>query len=277
MNQAPAHLEPRHSEAWRSDAGRAALWTAGVALLAVLCFFAYRFTQLRWYYAEVTLEGWTASPARPGHGVSADPRAQFLQIIRKAEILYSVIDALDLTHVYARQGVPVTKQEAHNILLDCLQIEGPSPVTGIARIGVFDHNPATAALYANTVASSYLKKREEDQRENLRRSLAQYSDEVELQKRRVPAASEEMKRIRERDQVVDPNPELAGAVVSGPVTGAYLAAKTEYHQTKLILENAEAALGAAQREKRVEPVVRIRKAASPPDQPISWWRGDPRE
>ena len=86
--------------------------------------------------------------------------------------------------------------------------------TGLIEIGVYSIDNQEAANIANSIAVEYKERRLADLSENLKKALSQLGDELEKQRKRVEEAAVEMAQIRERDNIVDPDPESANAVIS---------------------------------------------------------------
>ncbi len=136
------------------------------------------------------------------------------QTLRKSEILYPVIDQLELVKYYSGDGPPLPKQTVLRLLNADLVLQEVRN-TSFIEIGVYNTDPQTAANIANTIAVVYQNKRLEDQQGNVDRSLSQFRDEVEKQRKVVEDAAVMAAKIRQEDGIVDPDIENPTALISG--------------------------------------------------------------
>lgn len=135
------------------------------------------------------------------------------QTLRKAEILYPVIEQLELIKYYSGDGPMLPKQKVLQMLNNDLVLQEVRN-TSFIEIGVYNKSPQTAANIANTIAVVYQNKRLEDQQSNVDRSLQQFRDEVEKQRKVVEEAMINAANIRERDSIVDPDIDNPTALIS---------------------------------------------------------------
>src|SRR5690606_23381283 len=85
------------------------------------------------------------------------------QILMSKEVLYPVIDSLDLTEKWARDGRPLPKEQAYFLLLRKMKESREIRNTDMIEVLVYSTKPQEAADIANTVAQSYQDKRRQDQ------------------------------------------------------------------------------------------------------------------
>jgi polysaccharide biosynthesis transport protein len=133
-----------------------------------------------------------------------DPRfltTQF-EIIQRKEILYPVIDSLNLMQkwgmsskeqAYFRLRRMVTMREIRN--------------TELIQIMVMSTDNREAMEVANRIAEEYQRKRISDSQEWISKSLVQLEDEVEKQRTKVDDFRAEMERIRIESGIQDLNPD----------------------------------------------------------------------
>jgi capsular exopolysaccharide synthesis family protein len=137
------------------------------------------------------------------------------QIIQSKEILEPVIDKLNLLETWSqREGVKRLPMETiYAKLLRMLDLKEVRN-TGLIDIGVYSIDNQEAANIANTIASVYMESRTSLQKGSVDRALAQLRDELGAQRKRVADAASEVAEIRERDNIVDSDPENSNAVIS---------------------------------------------------------------
>lgn len=140
-------------------------------------------------------------------GMGMDPRfatTQF-QIIQRKEMLYPVIDAMDLVKRWEGDGVRSKEQAYFRLrgMIDVREVRN----TNLLQISVESTNPQEASDLANTIAQEYQRKRIDEQQKLLTRSLSTLEDEVAKQRTKVQQANEEMSRIRMELGITDLNPD----------------------------------------------------------------------
>jgi capsular exopolysaccharide synthesis family protein len=167
----------------------------------------------RQYYAKVTME---VKPdkalievfnnsQRGGNDVTFIP-TQFA-VLRKKTILYKVIDNLKLVEKWSGEGQkPLPLEFVYNKLMRMMD---PREVrnTSLIEIGVFSTDAQEAANIANQIAIVYKEDRLNRLTENIERALGQLRDEVEKQRKLAEESGAEVAAIRERDNIVDSDPE----------------------------------------------------------------------
>lgn len=140
-------------------------------------------------------------------GMGMDPRfatTQF-QIIQRKEMLYPVIDTLDLVRRWSEDGIR-SKEQAYFRLRNMIDVREVRN-TNLLQISVESTDPQEASDLANTIAQEYQRKRIDEQQKVLSRSLATLEDEVSKQRAKVQQAAEEMGRIRTELGITDLNPD----------------------------------------------------------------------
>jgi len=163
------------------------------------------------YFSKVTMEVKPISPQVSVLGASAntyDPQftaTQFV-ILQKTEILYPVIDRLNLVKDYAPRGEKLSVQDAYTRLKGSMKLQEVRN-TGLIEIGVYDTDAQRAANIANTIAVIYKEKRWEDAATNVGRGIDQLTDELEKQRQRTEDAGTLAMQIRSRNDITDPDPD----------------------------------------------------------------------
>ncbi|HEY3900117.1 MAG TPA: polysaccharide biosynthesis tyrosine autokinase [Chthoniobacter sp.] len=144
----------------------------------------------------------------PGGSRTYDPQfvATQFQIIEKTEILYPVIQRLDLVKEFSPPGQRLPLQEVYYRLKGAIKTNELRN-TGMIEIGAYDTDPQRAANIANAIATQYQESRQSDLEENTKNGLAQLQDELEQQRKTVETNSAASMKIRARDGIVDPDPD----------------------------------------------------------------------
>lgn len=174
------------------------------------------------YFAKVSMEvrADDYKNYNPNGGQSPYYNAQFVatqfQILRKTQILYPVIQQLDLVTAFSEGGPRLTLQQVYSMLLSSLDILEMRN-TSIIEVGVWNTDPERAKNIANTIANVYRDERLRTLNEGLTRSLQQYQDEVTKLQKKVLAANQQAAFLRLRDNVNDPEPESANSLIT--ITG----------------------------------------------------------
>lgn len=141
-------------------------------------------------------------------GMGMDPRfatTQF-QIIQRKEMLYPVIDSLDLMRKWGEAYGIRNKEQLYFKLRKMIDVREVRN-TNLLQISVESTDPQESSDLANSIAQEYQRKRIEEQQKLLARSLSTLEDEVAKQRRKVQEASEEMGRLRTELGIVDLNPD----------------------------------------------------------------------
>ncbi len=155
------------------------------------------------------------------------------QILQKTEILYEVIDSLKLIDAWSSDTHRLPQQAVYFRLLRMIE---PREVrnTSLIEIGVYSGDPQEAANIANTLAVVYKSRRLADIKSNLVTGLEKLRDEVEAQRKRVEDADVERTKIRERDGIIDPEPENFGSTM-GTNERNLLAIEAQLNEARLEL------------------------------------------
>ena len=169
----------------------------------------------REYFSKVTME---VKPDNEGLKIfssegmrgSSDPRfatTQF-QIIQQKEILYPVIENLDLVKKWSSKGVFFPKESVYTRLCQGMIKMQEIRNTDLMQIGVYSTDPKEAADIANNIALVYQDRRRSDQEKLLTRGLGQLDDELSKQRKKVEDAAAQAAKIRVQEHIVDTNPEV---------------------------------------------------------------------
>lgn len=206
---------------WRTIKVRAGLVVLTFLLVMVTAGVTTYFLP-REFYSKVTMEvkpdnsGPLASGVFGGGGrASVDPMfvpTQF-QILQKKEILYPVIEQLKLLDTWGGEGQRMSQEQAFMKLVRMMDLREVRN-TGLIEIGIYSTDAQEAANIANTLAIVYRSKRLSDLQDGIDRALAQLKDELEHQRKTVVEAATEMAQVRERDNIIDQDPESQNAVVA---------------------------------------------------------------
>jgi capsular exopolysaccharide synthesis family protein len=134
-------------------------------------------------------------------------------IMRSTEILYPVVKALNLTREFAPPGQFIPETMAAAQLSRAIELQERRG-TNLVDIRVYHQNPELARNMASQVADVYVDKRQQDARESFNKNMRQLNDEVERLRKEVEGLSSEVAKIRERDSIVDSDPESMAASLS---------------------------------------------------------------
>ncbi len=143
-----------------------------------------------------------------GGGGNFNPKfitTQF-EIIQRKEMLYPVIDALDLEQRWRGLYGFTSKEQTYfrlRTMIDVREIRN----TELIQIIVMSTDRQEASEIANRIAEEYQKKRIEDQQQLTTRSLVQLQDEVEKQRKKVEDLRAEAARIRTEGNITDFSPD----------------------------------------------------------------------
>jgi succinoglycan biosynthesis transport protein ExoP len=125
-------------------------------------------------------------------------RTQY-EIIQSRQILYQVINNLNLQQVWGEQmsegGTPLSREDALEILSRSVKVEQYRD-TSLISIQVFREDPAEAARIANEIAVVYRDQRLAQKRKEIKRALEALESELQKQQERVDKAEAELERIR---------------------------------------------------------------------------------
>lgn len=168
----------------------------------------------REYLSTVTIEVQQDESLKifgPSGGMRAPTDLRFaptqFQIIRRKEILYPVIENLQLQEKWSVGGHRLPKEVIYTKLLRRLDMNEVRN-TDLIEIGVYDTDAEEAAAIANSIAVVYQDKRREDQTELISRGLKQLEEEVLKQRKKVEDAAALTSKIRNDQSIIDLNPEM---------------------------------------------------------------------
>jgi capsular exopolysaccharide synthesis family protein len=167
----------------------------------------------REYFSKVSMEVKPddSGPVRVfsgGSRVTYDPQfvATQFQILQKTEILYPVIDRLNLELELSPPGMKLPKQAIYAKLRRMMSLQ-EARNTGLIEIGVYHTDPQLAANIANTIAVIYQEARQTDTAKGVNRGLQQLEEEVDKQRKLVAELSRNAARIRAEKGINDIDPE----------------------------------------------------------------------
>jgi succinoglycan biosynthesis transport protein ExoP len=206
---------------WRTIKVRAGLVVLTFLLVMVTAGVTTYFLP-REFFSKVTMEvkpdnsGPLANGVFGGSGRGGlDPMfvpTQF-QILQRKEILYPVIDQLKLIEAWSGSGQKMSQESAYLKLIRMMDLKEVRN-TGLIEIGIYSIDAQEAANIANTLAVVYRETRLRQLQDGIDRALAQLKDELEHQRKTVLEAATEMAQVRERDSIIDQDPENMNAVVA---------------------------------------------------------------
>lgn len=147
------------------------------------------------------------SSSTPNAGTAGGPGFATTQneIIQRTEVLYPVVDALNLTERWASMGI-TNKRDAYLRLRSMLQIKAILN-TDLIEITATTLSPKESAEIANSVAEEYKNKRIEEVKTWLNRSLSTLDNEVQAHRQAVEKLQAAAARIREEKNITDLNPD----------------------------------------------------------------------
>ncbi|MEQ1860803.1 MAG: polysaccharide biosynthesis tyrosine autokinase [Chthoniobacteraceae bacterium] len=206
---------------WRTIKVRAGLVVLTFLLVMVTAGVTTYFLP-REFFSKVTMEVRPDNSGPLGGGVfggggrgGMDPMfvpTQF-QILQKKEILYPVIDSLKLVETWSSEGRKMTAENAYMKLVRMMELREVRN-TGLIEIGIYSTDAQEAANIANTVAVIYRETRLKQLQDGMERALSQLKDELDRQRKVVDDSAIEMAKVRERDNIVDQDPESATAIIN---------------------------------------------------------------
>jgi len=181
----------------------------------------YVFFLPRQFYSQVTVE---IKPDTYNRGTDlqgaltagrTDPQflATQFKLIKTSEILNPVIEKLDLTKKLSPPGMTMPPQWVTEMLARSMVVSEQRNTT-LIEIGVYNTDKDLAALIANTVAVIYRDKRIEELRKNVDQTLAEMKDELQTKRTELGQLFRDASLIRQEDNIVDPDPESTGAILS---------------------------------------------------------------
>ncbi len=147
-----------------------------------------------------------------GMARSYDPQfvATQFQILQTTEILYPVIERLELVKEFSPPGQRLQMEQVFRRLRRAMQLQEVRN-TGLIDIGIYDVDHQRAANIANTIGVVYVERRRADLVKSVNRGLEQVQEEVSKQRQTVIAASAEAANLRTKGNIVDSDPDKDGA------------------------------------------------------------------
>jgi capsular exopolysaccharide synthesis family protein len=137
-----------------------------------------------------------------------DPQfvATQFQILQKTEILYPVIERLDLIKEFSPPGQRLPLQQVYFRLRNAMKLQEVRN-TGMIEIGAYDTDAQRAANIANTIAIVYMEQRVSGLEKETNIGLEQLKDEVDRKRKEVEETAAAAMQIRVRDGIVDSDPD----------------------------------------------------------------------
>ena len=180
----------------------------------------YVFFLPRQYYSRVTVEikpdnNKGLDPINMGGMNRADPTfisTQF-NILKKTEILYPVIQKLDLVSKLSPAGSPMSPSWVARVLEKSMNVQEQRNTT-LIEVGIYNTDARLAADIANTIATTYRDKRIDDLKKNVDQTLAEMRDELDNKRTDVKNLFAEAAKIRTEESIIDADPENSNALVS---------------------------------------------------------------
>ena len=264
----------------RTGISRAVIVVGGLLLFSGATLLLAMFLLPPVYFARVTMEvkPWLSmSDELYSANAQRGPDPMFISmqisILRSSEILNQVIQNLALEAAWSKHGQPLSMEQAFTRLLNSLEFRNVGG-KGLIEIGAYSDDPQEAANIANTIAIVYLQMRLGDFQKTANSFLAQKKEEVEKQRARAEAASVEAVALRERDGIVDPNPNDWGASLTSlegqESLNSYVEAKTRALSGTRIYEAAKRSYSGAILNSLESHPARIWEKAEPPIRPIGF-------
>jgi serine/threonine protein kinase len=270
--QAPAET-PMATKKFRKRMLRLTLVSAGLLLLGGIGLLIAGRILPPVYLAKVTMEVKPDDSQHPsGRARDSTFIATQFQILQKTEVLYQAIENLKLVQTWSADGRQMSVQAVYQELLHMLELNEIAN-TGLIEIGIYSTNAQEAANLANTIAVVYRQKRRSDLQKNLNEILEPFRDEVDKQRKRVEEALAEAAVIRERDGIVDADPDRTDATFTAANGQTnrhpYVEAKTRSLQAKRIYESAQMYYAEAILKNRIDfDPARIWEKAEPAVAPV---------
>ena len=180
----------------------------------------YVFFLPREYYSRVTVEikpdnNKGLDPINMGGMNRADPTfisTQF-NILKKTEILYPVIQKLDLVSKLSPAGVRMSDSWVARVLEKSMNVQEQRNTT-LIEVGIYNTDAKLAADIANPIATTYRDKRIDDLKKNVDQTLAEMRDELDNKRTDVKNLFAEAAKIRTEESIIDADPENSNALVS---------------------------------------------------------------
>lgn len=146
-------------------------------------------------------------PGDPSSYTGSDPKfiATQFQIIQQKEILYPVIDEMELAKAWSPND-PIPRERVYYMLKNMLNMQEVRN-TSLIQIMVSSGKPKEASDIANKIAEIYQRRRVDELNTVTIKSLAKLQDEVDKQQRKVDDAHELVAKLRSENQIIDTAPD----------------------------------------------------------------------
>ncbi len=190
--------------------------------LVVVTTSVYVFFLPKKYLSKVTLEikpdsNRAVDPLGPNASSYRSYDPQFIttqfQVLQKNEILYKVIDRLNLIPKLSPSGQVWPKSVISSLLIGDMEVQEKRN-TSLIEIGIYNVERELAADIANTIASVYQESRIEEQQSGVKTALAEIRQELEEQKKLVGKLNQEASVLRQELSIVDPDPENSNVPIT---------------------------------------------------------------
>ncbi len=146
-------------------------------------------------------------PGDPSSYTGSDPKfiATQFQIIQQKEILYPVIDEMELGKIWSPND-PIPRERLYFMLKNMLNMQEVRN-TSLIQIIVSSGKPKEASDIANKIAEVYQRRRVDELNTVTIKSLAKLQDEVDKQQRKVDEAHELVAKLRSENHIIDTAPD----------------------------------------------------------------------
>ncbi len=145
-----------------------------------------------------------ADPSMPVHDPTLAPTV--FQVIQRTGVLYPVIEDLRLQDKWTKDGVRPSREQTYQMLRNKLSVDEVRN-TDLLQVSVLSTDAQEAANIANKIVAVYQETRVEEEKDLLNRAVMTMNEEVTKQQKRVDESSAEVARIRDKEHIVDLNPE----------------------------------------------------------------------
>lgn len=187
--------------------------------LVVVTAAIYIFFLPKEYFSKVTMEikpdnNKAVDPINYGAQNRTDPQfisTQF-QILQKNEILFEVIDRLNLVKELSPPGQLYPKNVVAAILVRSMSMQ-ESRNTSLIEVGVYNTNKLLAKDIAQTIAYVYKERRIKDLKVNVEKTLEEMKSELQKTEEQVRTLYREAADIRQEEKIIDPDPESINVIV----------------------------------------------------------------
>lgn len=172
------------------------------------------------YFSRVTIEikpdnNRGVDPLSFSNSGRADPQfisTQF-QILRKTQVLYPVIEKLDLVRKFSPPGQTMPLSWVARRLDNSMTVQEQRNTT-LIDVGVYNVDRQLAADVANTIAVVYRDLRVEELRSTVEQTLREMRDELDNKRLEVTKLYKEAAKIRQEEDIIDPDPESSNVLIS---------------------------------------------------------------